>query len=198
MDELEKRPLLMLQFEGTMQRGEGVVAQPVLTGYVAKFNSPTTFRGVREVIRPGAFKNWLADINNDVMALWDHNRERILGRRSAGTLELNEDSVGLHVRIYPDGSRSWVQDLISSMERGDVSGGSFNFLSRSNTPIENGVRVMKDLAIDEITVTGLPVYKDTDVRVAQRAFESMAESNGTTSVTDDIKNKIAELVASSS
>lgn len=196
MDELEKRPMLTLQFEGTLQRGEGGETQRIMTGYVAKFNSPTTFRGVREVIPPGAFKNWLADTSNDVMAVYDHDRGKILGRRSAGTLELNEDNIGLHVRIYPP-NRPWVDDVVEAMQRGEVTGGSFTFLNRSTTPIQNGVRVMKELAIDEVTVTPLPVYKDTDVRVAQRAFESMAESNST-SATDEIKNKIAELVEKSS
>ena len=190
--EIEKRPLLLLQFEGTMQRADGKTSQKMMTGYVAKFNSPTTFRGVKELIRPGAFKNWLADKSNDILALYDHDRAKILGRRSAGTLELNEDDVGLHVRIYPP-DRPWVEDIVTSMDRGDIKGGSFNFLARSTTPIINGVRHLVDLAIDEITVTGLPVYTDTDVRVAQRAFSSISEANQT--ATDQIRARIAELEA---
>ena len=64
--------------------------KPRLVGYAARFNeeSHVLAGGFREVLLPGAFTETLADENNDVLALYNHDTGALLGRESAGTLRL--------------------------------------------------------------------------------------------------------------
>jgi phage head maturation protease len=88
-------------------------------GYAAVFNSPTNIGDYfREVIAPGAFRN---AINDDVLALRDHDRGRLLGRVGAGTLRLAEDETGLASEIdLPDTTDG--RDAAVLIDRGDVKG----------------------------------------------------------------------------
>ncbi|MEZ6117480.1 MAG: HK97 family phage prohead protease [Pirellulaceae bacterium] len=55
------------------------------------------WKGAVERIMPGAFDKTLPE--RDVVALWQHDHTRPLGRLSAGTLTINVDAVGLHYAI---------------------------------------------------------------------------------------------------
>ena len=64
-----------------------------IEGYFAVFN--TTYElwpGATESIAPGAFDESVSD---DVRALYNHNTDIVLGRTSAGTMEIRQDSRGL-------------------------------------------------------------------------------------------------------
>ena len=66
---------------------------PVIEGYFAVFDSIYDMGyGMTESIAPGAFSN---TISGDVRALVDHDTRLVLGRTTAHTLELREDSYGL-------------------------------------------------------------------------------------------------------
>ncbi len=52
--------------------------------------------GATESIAPGAFDDSVSD---DVRALYNHNTDIVLGRTSAGTMEIRQDSHGLWGRI---------------------------------------------------------------------------------------------------
>lgn len=74
-----------------------------LTGYAAVFDSPAKIGSFTEVIRQGAFNESLRR-GSDILALLDHNPERVLGRTKSGTLRLSEDARGLasiHARHDP-------------------------------------------------------------------------------------------------
>lgn len=64
-----------------------------IIGYGSVFDSRSEliFGSFREIIRPGAFDEVL---NDDVRALFNHDPNFILGRRSAGTLALTVDERG--------------------------------------------------------------------------------------------------------
>jgi HK97 family phage prohead protease len=102
-----------------------------IRGYAAVFNSRsqvlTTDGGMAfvEVIAPGAFATSLA-AGLDVTASFNHNPDYPLGRVSAGTLRLFEDTEGLGYETTL-GTRSYEADLEQSLERGDVFGSSFTF-----------------------------------------------------------------------
>ncbi len=104
--------------------GSGSVG--TIVGYAATFNELSLdLGGFREKIAPGAFKASLAR-GDDVRALIDHNPERIIGRRTSGTLRIVEDDKGLAVEIdLPDTQAG--RDILASIKRGDVSGQSFSF-----------------------------------------------------------------------
>ncbi|NIP32641.1 HK97 family phage prohead protease, partial [candidate division KSB1 bacterium] len=57
--------------------------------------------GFREKIEKGAFHESLENPKHDVAALFNHDPNLILGRKSAKTLEMREDQKGLAVTIDP-------------------------------------------------------------------------------------------------
>jgi len=134
-------------------------------GYAAVFNSPTDIGGEwQEVIAPGAFTETLRS-GQDVLALYSHELERLLGRRSAGTLRLTEDDKGLAVEIdLPDTSDG--RDVGVLIERGDLKGMSFGFMVTKqewDETITPPRRTIFAVDLREVTVTASPAYEDTEV-----------------------------------
>ena len=103
------------------------------SGYAAVFGEPSLplrFPGVNrgrpfvEVIQPGAFTRTL-NAGPDISLLWQHDLQGvILGRTSAGTLSLSEDSRGLRAEgDLPD--NAWGRPIADALTRGDVRGMSY-------------------------------------------------------------------------
>ena len=68
-----------------------------LEGYFAVFNAVyELWPGATESIAPGAFDDSVSD---DVRALYNHNIDIVLGRTSAGTMEIRQDSHGLFIWV---------------------------------------------------------------------------------------------------
>lgn len=147
-------------------------------GYAATFGDLSeNLGGFREVIRAGAFKQSLKD-NPDVLCLYAHDDSQILGRGASGTLQISEDARGLKFTCkLPDTSTA--RDLISLMERGDISQMSFGF----SVP-EDGdqwidadgqiIRTLIRVLLYEISVVGQPAYTSTsvDLRSLPKALRS--------------------------
>src|SRR5262249_1804476 len=98
--EIELRGFTVADLEVRAQGEKG----RTLRGYATVFNDEATIheygQEFREQIAPGAFREALA---GDVVALYNHNRDAVLGRTSSGTLRLNEDAKGLSFEIdLPD------------------------------------------------------------------------------------------------
>lgn len=99
-------------------------AAKTISGYGAIFNSETVIGGMfRETILPGAFRSIVAG-PSDVLSLFNHDESLVLGRTTARTLAISEDATGLRYDVTPPASR---QDVIDSVQRGDVTGSSFGF-----------------------------------------------------------------------
>ncbi len=97
-----------------------------IIGYGSVFDSRSEliFGSFREIIRPGAFDEVL---NDDVRALFNHDPNFILGRRSAGTLALTVDERGLRYDITAPETQI-IRDLVlAPMQRGDINQSSFAF-----------------------------------------------------------------------
>ena len=101
-------------------------ATPVISGYAAVFNTPSSEMPWIEEIDPHAFDTVMAK-SPDVRALWNHNADHVLGRTTAGTLELRLDSKGLAYTVQPP-ETTVARDLVISMRRGDVTQSSFGFI----------------------------------------------------------------------
>ena len=164
----ERRPALELRALGGKS--------PRLAGYAAVFDSPSEdLGGFVEYVRAGAFKRSLQSNSADPLALVHHMPHMVLGRRSAGTLRLSEDSRGLQFEIdLPDTTTA--RDLAVSVERGDVRGASFAFTvaaqgDRWQLQGDQVTRDLLDVDLHEITITPTPAYPDTTV--AQRALATL-------------------------
>lgn len=160
-------------------RAEGDKKSPRLVGHAAIFNSASQdLGGFTEIVLPGAFKRTLMS-DRDPLALVQHMPQLVLGRRSAGTLRLQEDARGLAFEIdVPDTTAA--RDLLVSVERGDVRGASFAFSvpkdgDRWQVRGDQVVRELIDVDLHEVTVTAQPAYLDTSV--ARRSYELLQFAN---------------------
>lgn len=164
-DSPEKRSLVApVEF-----RAEG--SGRIVAGYAAVFDQEADVGGFfREKIARGAFTDTLKTA--DVRAYFDHDTGRVLGRSTAGTLRLKEDSKGLAVEIdlpaTSDGND--VQELI---RRGDVTGMSFRFrATREEWDETTKVPLRTILAVElhEVSIVSEPAYDGTSV--ALRSLEA--------------------------
>lgn len=136
-----------------------------LTGYIAKFDSPTTIGDFTEVIRRGAFAASLAS-GADILALADHDYSRVLGRTRSGTLTLAEDDTGLAFSLeLPDTQAG--RDLAALAQRGDLGGCSFAFNVPAGGDHWNGdTRELRNVVLDEVSIVqSRPAYADTTVNL---------------------------------
>lgn len=153
------------------------IKRGLITGRAVVYNSRSEdLGGFVEVIAPYAFKDAL---KNDVRALIEHDPSKILGRTSAGTLRLIEDSNGILVEITPPNTRT-ADELIESISRGDIQGMSFGFsvpqgADEWNVETDPALRTVNKAMLHEVTITALPAYSETDVAVAKRSLEQHTE-----------------------
>lgn len=145
--------------------------QPVkIRGYAALFNVLSEdFGGWRERILPGAFGNTLQE-PTDIKALWNHDSKYVLGR-TPKTLRVGEDETGLWFEVEPSQAQ-WVQDLLVTIERGDINEMSFGFHvvkdrvvrvgDEENSPV---IRELVEVNLLEVSPVTFPAYKATSVHV---------------------------------
>lgn len=99
------------------------------SGYASVTESPYEMEdwlgSFSENIRSGAFAKTLAE-SADVPFKLNHDG-MTLARTKSGTMQLSEDSTGLHVDAQFDPRNSAVRDIQSAMERGDMDEMSFGF-----------------------------------------------------------------------
>ena len=164
--EIEKRSIVV-KVEQRAADGKSTVA-----GYAAVFGEVADIGGYfHEVIARGAFTNTIKIA--DVRAYFDHNRGRVLGRSSSGTLRLSEDNKGLAVEIdLPDTTDG--RDVRELISRGDVTGMSFGFrvLRQEWDEISDPPkRTILEVELDEVSIVSEPAYDG-----AQIALRSLEEA----------------------
>ena len=152
--------------EARFAAGETQLRQ--IVGYAAMFNSETVIYGMwREVIAPGAFSAAIA-AGQDVRALVNHDENLVLGRTTAKTLVLSEDTRGLQVEITPPDTQAG-RDIIVSLDRGDIDQMSFAFVATSerwDEPLDGiGLPLRTVITADlyDVSVVTYPAYEDTEV-----------------------------------
>ena len=147
---------------------------PIIEGHAAVFNQPSLeifafAPGWREVIRPGAFT--AAIKANDVRALINHNDDRLIGRVFNRTLMLEEDEVGLKVRIYPPDT-SDARDLLTLIRGRYISQMSFGFsVAEDGERIDRGAKLREITAVRtlyDVSPVTQPAYPTTDVGLRAR------------------------------
>lgn len=147
--------------------------ETTLRGHAAVFNRLSEdLGGFRELLEPGAFRAALRK-QPDAKLLFNHDPNYVLARTASGSLELREDTEGLHVFARVDRRISWVEDLRTSMERGDIDQMSFAF-----TAPEDGIkwdnvdgdliRIIRQDGISDlfdVSVVVYPAYPQTSVNM---------------------------------
>jgi HK97 family phage prohead protease len=150
-----------------------------IIGYAAVYNRLSLdLGGFKEEILPGAFDKILSRQRGkgDVVALFNHDSNIVLGRTSSGTLELSSDEKGLRYVVTPPVSRADVLELI---QRRDVRGSSFAFtVDPKNESFRTGedgkaVRQIREVSgLYDVGPVLVPAYPATSASVAMRSFEA--------------------------
>lgn len=143
-----------------------------LEGYAALFDTPyevSDWLGdYTEVIRAGAFKRTLGQ-GADVRLLINHEG-LALARTKPGTLSLSEDDIGLLTRasLAPESPR--VQELKSSMDRGDTDQMSFQFraIEQMWSP-DWSQRDLLECQLFDVAVVTFPANEATSVSLRSSA-----------------------------
>ena len=137
-----------------------------IEGYFAVFNSIyQIWDDMSESVAPGAFTDTLG---GDVRALIDHETRLVLGRNTAGTLQLREDSHGLWGDILINPNDQDAMNLYARVQRGDVNQCSFGFdILEQETEFRDDGSVhwtIKKVKLYEVSVCTFPAYAETSVQ----------------------------------
>lgn len=141
--------------------------------------------GFRERIMPGAFARSLKS-GADVKALFNHDRNYLLGRTKSGTLQLKDSRTGLGFRCQLDRNHSVHRDIYASVKRRDLSECSFAFIiapggQSLDEVTQNGKRFMRrtvtDADLDDVSIVVSPAYNSpgatsVDARNADAAIDA--------------------------
>jgi HK97 family phage prohead protease len=144
-----------------------------IEGYAALFDTEATIAGLfREQIRKGAFSDTIR--RDDVRALFNHNPDTVLGRKSAGTLTLREDAKGLRYSVTLNPDDPAAASIAARIKRRDITGSSFWFAvdspedeEWSPAPTRTGLplRTLKKLRLIDVSAVTFPAYEPTSVIV---------------------------------
>ena len=165
---------------------------PVIAGYAAVFEPAEADLGLFiERIRRGAFSRAIEE-GQDVRALFNHDPNHVLGRRSAGTLRLREDDRGLWFEVDPPDTQMG-RDVVAMIERGDVTGCSFSFRVRGEEWAESAsdgptVRIITSADLYDVGPVTFPAYPDTSVAV--RSLETWRRRRAGHGRPDVLKRKL--------
>lgn len=162
-----------------------------IAGYAAKFSPCMSedLGGFKETISPTAFSDYLEDASNEVVGLYNHNENYVLGRRSANTLRVAVDSVGLRYEIDPPAT-TFANDLLISLGRKDVKSSSFGFIcDKDSWRVDNDgqvIRTLEKVRLFDCSPVVFPAYADATAQVRSL----FPDEDG--KVPDDIASKVVE------
>jgi hypothetical protein len=139
-----------------------------VSGYAIVFNSPSVdLGGFTEICSPRMLDRTLQE-NPDVLAFRDHKQELLLGRTTAGTLELKTDSIGLAFTITLPKTNVG-DDTAENVRLQNLTGCSFGFATVDDSWIvdESGrvVRTLLDVDLFEVSITSFPAFPATSVNM---------------------------------
>jgi Escherichia/Staphylococcus phage prohead protease len=126
--------------------------------------------GFRETIRPGAFAKSIGDKRSakegrDIVALWNHDPNWVLGRQANHTLEVREGATGLEAEAILDPQDAMHQHFARRIERGDVRGASFGFEAREveRGKAEDGTptRALVEVQLFDVSPVTFPAYTES-------------------------------------
>jgi HK97 family phage prohead protease len=157
---------------------QGDDANPCLSGYIAKFGVESEIlydedicdEGFVEVLAPGVFDESLA--NNDIVALYNHDASKPLGRMSGGTLTLSVDAIGLAFRNLL-ANTTHARDAREDVRVKNIEGCSFGFcIVESTLEYREGLpplHTLSNINMHEVSpAVTFPAYTPTEVYARAR------------------------------
>ena len=209
--ELETRTLSLADLGGpeSLRLDEGPNKTPKIVGMAPPWNSwSVDLGGFREQFAPGAFSRCLERHRNDprggadVIAAWDHDEARILGRTTNGTLDLQQTARGLEWAATPpkEGTPT-TAEVFPLIRGGYVFGCSFAF----SVPDENNgqewtqdgsgyfSRTIKDADLYHVSPVSRAAYPRS--QLAMRSLELWKQKNLTSHEIEQIAERAADQAA---
>ncbi|GEM_PF-765373 len=140
-----------------------------LAGVAIRYGAEAQLGKFRERIASTAFTDSI-EKGEDILALLDHDPGKVLGRRSSGTLRLENGPDAMRFELdVPDTAAG--RDTLALARRSDLGGMSFGMLVEDETR-EDGVRVVMQAKLFEISViSSWPAYAGGTVEARQRNGE---------------------------
>lgn len=123
----------------------------------------------KEKFMPGCFTEGM---KTDILCTVNHDMDRLLGRRSSGTLKLDDRADGLYVECGMPNTQ-YARDLCEMVSRRDVRGMSFDFIPvTEDWGKEDGIatRIIHKANLFEVCFTPDPAYLGTSVALQQRSM----------------------------
>ena len=157
--------------EGVELREEGNTMTAI--GYASVFNRLSqNLGGFVERVAQGTFAKTIQEA--DVRALFNHDADQVLGRSKSGTLRMQEDEKGLRYEIDLPNTQLG-RDLAVLLERGDVSGSSFGFLTVSDSwgTTEDGypLRTLTEVKLRDVSPCVFPAYEASEASLRSLSEE---------------------------
>jgi hypothetical protein len=150
-----------------------------ISGYIARYDSPTMIGGkggFTETLARGCFDKTIED-GHDIVSCFDHDTRHLLGRTSAGTLELKSDNLGLFFRCKLPEGVSYSQDVYNLVESRNLRGCSFaGMFTRDKWSNDWKTRKVIEIELLEGGPVSMPAYASTSVSIGKRSsIEAMAD-----------------------
>ena len=159
---------------------DGNTESRTVVGYAAVFDKWSNSMGdwFREKIDRHAFDNVL---DQDTVALFNHDANLVLARNSANTLKLSVDDTGLRYEFEAPNTTAG-NDLLENIRNGNVSHSSFAFSvkteqwGKSESPdVEEDRTIVEVDQLIDVSPVVFPAYPDTSV--AKRSFDEYQKKN---------------------
>lgn len=150
-----------------------------IQGYALRFNEESNLLGeFVEVISPEALEE--ADMS-DVRMLINHDQNYVIGRTTAGTLDLEVTEEGLYFRCTLPPT-SYARDIYENIKLGNVSQCSFGMVVGSDGDSferrDDGIfkrTINKIQSIFDCSVVSFPAYNSSSVEPALRSIEHIKQ-----------------------
>ena len=168
----------------------------MVRGTAVKFNELSKNIGwFREKFERGAFDDCM---EQDVVALFNHNINAILARTISKTLKIWQDDAGLHYEFdAPDNTAG--RDLVVSLQRGDVQHSSFGFTIQDEKWEEDEevgeIRtVLKVKRLYDVSPVVFPAYPQSRSEVSKRSYDEWKQERDGTDTETEKANMETEIL----
>lgn len=152
--------------------------------------------GFRERILPGAFDKILNRQRGrgEILSYYNHNSDMLLGRESAGTLEIIADDRGISYVVEPPDTSAG-RDVLALVRSRNLKGSSFAFTVNQKggerfTNDENGKairEIVEASGLYEVGPVNVPAYGSaTSAVVAQRSYAAWIAAQAEDAAADPV------------